>query len=64
MRVEYDHYSKQCPSHPIPPIHPEDVEDLITKVQLYTSFIQMYIFFILFNSNTVTLCYDSTIVFK
>ena len=32
MRVEYDHYSKQCPSHPIPPIHPDDVEILISKV--------------------------------
>ncbi len=41
--MEYDHYSKQCPSHPIPPIHREDVEDLISKV-LIIAFIILHCF--------------------
>ena len=39
MRVEYDHYSKQCPSYPTPPIHPEDKGELIdrTRVKVETA---------------------------
>ena len=33
MRVEYDHYSKRCPSNGIPPIHQDDVPTLLEKVQ-------------------------------
>ena len=33
MRVEYDHYSKQCPSYPTPPIHPVDQEDLMDRIR-------------------------------
>ena len=33
MRVEYDHYSKRCPSNAIPPVHPDDVETLLEKVR-------------------------------
>lgn len=32
MRVEYDHYSKQCPSYPTPPIHQEDKETLLHRI--------------------------------
>ena len=32
MRVEYDHYSKRCPSNGIPPIHVDDKETLLEKV--------------------------------
>ena len=33
MRVEYDHYSKRCPSNGIPPVHPDDKESLLEKVE-------------------------------
>ena len=33
MRVEYDHYSKRCPSYSIPPVHPDDVPSLLEKVE-------------------------------
>lgn len=33
MRVEYDHYSKRCPSNAIPPVHPDDEPSLLEKVE-------------------------------
>ena len=37
MRVEYDHYSKRCPSYSIPPVHPDDVPSLLEKVEKVSS---------------------------
>ena len=33
LKLEYDHYSKRCPSYSIPPIHPDDVPSLLEKVE-------------------------------
>ena len=35
MRVEYDHYSKQCPSYPTPPIHTDDRVLLQDRIQAH-----------------------------
>ena len=40
MRVEYDHYSKQCPSYPTPPIHQDDQELLQDRIQAQLGLLQ------------------------
>ena len=42
MRVEYDHYSKRCPSYSIPPVHPDDVPSLLEKVEKVSSCQNIY----------------------